>query len=280
MQIKVPVLYLRPEFMMKKTIWFVFLLVTGISCLDEPACYSLNNNIIGIAFKKLSDNKADTLFFYTITAEGTDKAFGNDVLLTGIDKLPLNFYQNETVFHFEGLDKVYDLQLGYSAKSQFVSQECGERFVLTKLKALVYSFDSIRVINPTPKRGDGGGTHLEIYRCPNTSRVKIKFSTAVTISSITTLGYEGAVLFSSAPATTVNVPLNTADQTSTIEFVIGGVTKTLTIGYQRKQQTLFSTCGPQEVLSDFEVISTTFSSATVIRKTIQDPPQTNLEITL
>src|SRR5688500_13476479 len=99
--------------MLKKTCWFVFLMMLAISCLDEPECFSLNNNVIGIAFKKMSDSQADTVIFFSVWAEGTDSVFRTSVALTGIDKLPLNYYQNETIFHFEGLDKTYDLHLGY-----------------------------------------------------------------------------------------------------------------------------------------------------------------------
>src|SRR5688572_21067283 len=104
--------------MLKKTAWFVFLLVAGVSCLDEPDCYSLNNNVIGISFKKLSDNKADTLFVKRLIAGGTDSIFHENVFITKVDRLPLNYYENETVFHFEGVNKTYDLHLKYSAKAQ------------------------------------------------------------------------------------------------------------------------------------------------------------------
>lgn len=267
--------------MLKKTGWFAFLLLLAISCLDEPDCFSLNNNVIGIAFKKMSDSKADTVVLISVTAEGTDSVFRANTILTGIDKLPLNYYQGETVFYFQDLDSARVLHLGYSAKSQLVSEECGERFVVTGLQVLNHAFDSIRIVSATPKRSDGGGTHLEIYRCPNTSQVKLRFSTPVVIEDVQPQGYEApANLPTSEPVTTINIPLNTEADISTIEFKINGLIQILTLAYSREEETLFSACGSQMILSNFEVVSSSFSSASVVSHSISDPPHINLEITL
>ena len=265
--------------MIKTTGWFIFFLLLAVACLDQPECFSLNNNIIGISFRKLSDNKADTVFFHTITADGTDSVFRTDNLMNGLD-LPLNFYKDTTTYYFDGLNGADSIRLNYSARTQFVSAECGERFVLENLRILSHSFDSIRVLNTTPKANRSVGTNLEIYRCPNTSSIKIRFSAEVTITSITT-DYPTAILFTSETIETINIPLNTASSASAIQFEFSdGTSKQLSLAYNRTMQTLFSVCGPQTILSDFEVLSTTFSTVEVKRNTIQDPPLTNLEITL
>jgi hypothetical protein len=59
----------------------------------------------------------------------------------------LNYYQNETTYHFEGLTTTYDLQSRATmAKTQFVSEDCGERFVLSDLVVSAPAFDSLRVM--------------------------------------------------------------------------------------------------------------------------------------
>src|SRR5688572_1373318 len=128
--------------MIKHTRWFIFFLLMAVSCLDEPDCFSLNNNIIGISFKKMLTGAADTVAVLSIKAEGFDSLFAEERLINGIS-LPLNYFQQNTSFIFEGVDKqTHYLNLDYSAKAQFVSEECGERFVLADLKIGSHDFDS------------------------------------------------------------------------------------------------------------------------------------------
>jgi hypothetical protein len=263
--------------MLKKSGWFLFFVILASSCLDEPDCFSLNNNIVGIAFRKISDGQADTVFFKQIAVDGTDSVY-NNTLFTAID-LPLNYYQHETAYHFEGLTTTYDLHFGYTAKTQFVSEDCGERFVLSDLVVTAPAFDSLRLMATTPKRERQTGTHLYIYRCPNTSRIELRFAAPVTITNASA-DFPGQFLLNTAAVTTQEVPLNpTADQ-STIRLNFGDLgEKFLTVSYSRKDSTLFKVCGPQTVLSNIDIVSTDFTSATSIRKTIQDPLLTNIEIT-
>jgi hypothetical protein len=277
-------LYLYGLFIMiKKTAWFIFFALLASACLDEPDCFNLNNNIVGIAFKRMSTNRADTVFFRSIKAEGTETVFLNNTAgtgVSGINSLPLNYYQNETTFHFDGIDKVYDLKLGYSAKAQFVSKDCGERFVLTGLNPIASSFDSVRVVNTIPKAGNATDIQLEIFRCPNTSRIKIKFSAAVEITEVRT-DYQGSLVV--IGANTALVPLDVNASQSAIHFKFkDNTTKDLVLSYNRQTHNLFHACGKQIVLSDFVVdkSKTTFPTVNVIRTVIQDPPLTNLEIIL
>ncbi len=131
------------------------------ACLDEPDCFSLNNYIIGISFRKLADSKADTVAFTSIRIEVPEVVFAGDTVSKIF--LPLNYFGNETSFLFESPDATRLLRLGYSSKVQFVSENCGERFVLTDLKVLEHSFDSVRVLNTDPAR-DAGTIHLEIFQ--------------------------------------------------------------------------------------------------------------------
>ena len=266
--------------MLKRTVWFVFLMMLALSCLDEPDCFSLNNNVIGISFKKLTDSKADTVFFSSVIADGTGYEFWGSAVRTGIDTMRLNYYQNETIFHFTGLGRDYDLHLTYSARTQLVSEKCGERFVLTGLKVASHNFDSLRLISSTPGRMDARHVNLEVYRCPNTSQVKLKFASAVTITSIST-DYDAAILFSDEPTTTINIPLNINAPTSTINFQFSdGTTKTITLSHSGTTRTLFNACGEQTILYEYQVMSSNFTFINPLYDSVQDPPRTNFEITL
>jgi hypothetical protein len=160
--------------MIRRALWFCVFSLMAISCLDQPDCFSLNNNIVGISFRKLSNNTADTVAVRSLTANGIDSIFLTNVVMTG-KNLPLNLYEDSTIFLFEGPDQVYDLKVKYSSKTQFVSEDCGSKFVITGLQAFSETFDSVRVVSTTPKSRDIGGTHIEVFRCPNTSRIKIRF---------------------------------------------------------------------------------------------------------
>jgi hypothetical protein len=266
--------------MIRQAIWFCIFSLMAISCLDQPDCFSLNNNIVGISFKKLSNNTADTVVVRSLTADGIDSVFLTNVLATG-KNIPLNLYQDSTLFMFEGLDQVYDLKLKYSSKVQFVSEECGSKFVISNLQAFSETFDSVRVVSPTPKSRDIGGTNIEVFRCPNTSRIKIRFPSAVTFTTVTA-DFSPVNYASSAAATTFLLPLNTQAAQTLFQFLVQGETtpRTLLLSYDRESSTLYNACGEQVVISGLKVTTTSFANATVVRTAIQDPNQTNIEITL
>jgi hypothetical protein len=267
--------------MLKNGLWFLFFLLLAVSCLEEPDCFSLNNNVVRISFRKLSDSSADTVFMSSITAaEGTDSVFLESSLLTGV-VLPLNYYKTETQFVLQGQSKTYDLGFNYKSQPQFVSADCGERFVLSELTSFSTTFDSVRVIQNSPGKTTSGGTNIEVYRCPNRSTVKIAFDEPVEIATVQLDGYTGDVLFSAEALTTLKLPLNTAANQSRILITNSeGVMKEITFGYSIATETLFGTCGPQVVLSELELLNSTFTATSEIgNSTIQDPPRTSLEIT-
>lgn len=142
--------------------FFVIFLVAG-ACLDEPDCYLLNNNVVGIAFKQLADPAKD--------AEVDLKAMGSltppllfftDTSLTRLT-LPLNYLEDETIYFFVTGSDTSLLRLGYRSQAQFVSEDCGERYFLTQLRVVEHDFDSVRLITDFPAR-QGGTLHLQIFR--------------------------------------------------------------------------------------------------------------------
>jgi hypothetical protein len=192
----------------------------------------------------------------------------------------LDYYANETVYTFEGIDQPYTLTFDYSVKPQFVSEQCGHRFVLENLSVASTGFDSIRLITTTPHGRFSSGVTVEVYRCPNTSRLKIHFAEPVGISNIAT-DYPATILLTSQSVSSMLLPLNADASQSTIDFAFSdGTTKRLVIGYKNEQHTLFKTCGPQQVLSEFNIVETDFTSVSVLKTTIEDPNKTNLEIVL
>jgi hypothetical protein len=264
--------------MIKRTLWFFVFALMAISCLDQPDCFSLNNNIIGITFKKLSNNRADTIGLEGIIPEGIEGIYETPANTTFVN-VHLNPFANSTTFQVQAAGEIYDLTLDYSSKAQFVSEDCGERFVITDLKASSLTFDSVHVAATTPKSRPTTGTNIEVFRCPNTTRIKLRFTTAVTITNVQA-NYLGTFLPSTDPVTTLLLPLNTSESTSSITFTIDGVTKTLVLNYERELDTLFNACSEQVIISGLKISNHDFSSATVVRTAIQDPNQTNLEISL
>ena len=133
------------------------------ACLDEPDCYLLNNQIIGISFKKLENSSTDTV---SITAIATVSPpvlfFGGDTTLSRLF-LPLNYFQDETAYLFENADGIDTLRLGYISQAQFVSENCGEKFVLSELKVLEHTFDSLRLVSDTPTR-EAAAIQIEIFQ--------------------------------------------------------------------------------------------------------------------
>ena len=63
-------LYARKT-MVKRFVWLLALMVVTAACLDEPDCYNLNNDVIGISFKELEDSSTDTVSLVCFRRCGT-----------------------------------------------------------------------------------------------------------------------------------------------------------------------------------------------------------------
>jgi hypothetical protein len=131
------------------------------ACLDEPDCFNLNNYIIGVSFRKLDTGIADTVTFSSIRLAEPAIILKDDT--TSRTYVPLNYFENETTFLFDRPDRTDFLRLGYTSQVQLVSEDCGERFVLSNLHVLESSFDSIRVISSNPAK-EAGTNNIEIFQ--------------------------------------------------------------------------------------------------------------------
>ncbi len=287
----------------QRVIICVFCLLAIGGCLDQPDCYQLNNNIVGIKFKKLFDNKADTLAIVDITTAGTDSIFYDTTLATGV-YLPVDFlgdgndfiintfnknifFNNNILYPGNQTPQTRLVDLTFSSKKQFVSLECGVRYILENLKIANHNFDSVRVLSSIPGNSTST-TNIEVYRCPQPNILKIKFqqvvagkSIADTVSlvGITSPDYTWGISFSKPfSVTQVRIPLNDGADITTYNFEFSGKTNTLQLGYIRTENLLFDVCGNQQFISDLDTIMHDFDSIRITKDTIQDPPVTNLEI--
>jgi hypothetical protein len=133
--------------------------IAGAACLDDPECFALNNNQVGITFK-------DAVTAAAKSVEGISVLADTVVLIesTTASKIvvPLNFYTDNTRYTIFLLDSSYSLTLGYRSQSQFVSQECGQRYVISDLFVESHSFDSVRVVSARPGK-DRNASNIEIF---------------------------------------------------------------------------------------------------------------------
>ncbi|HEX5171659.1 MAG TPA: DUF6452 family protein [Cyclobacteriaceae bacterium] len=277
--------------MIKKVAWFSFFALLAMSCLDDPDCYNLSLNVIGISFKKIADGKADTVALIGVSMEGTDSIFYPSTLATGVF-LPLNYLQNQStiVFGRPGIPVPYTntLNLGYEAKAQFVSEDCGERFVLSKLNILSSDFDSTRLVSSSPTKNPS--TNIIIYRCPISDFVRFSFrqwytdeeegsDLEVVLNGATDDFTNYPPYYQGQEASTFRLPINAASTATTfdIDFKDFGIT-TITLGYKSVSDVLYIPCGEQAFFSDISIedYSSEFNKVTIIHDSIQDPPVTNV----
>lgn len=148
--------------MVKKSAWLLFLTMMAAACLDEPDCYLLNNQFIGISFKKFEDSSADTVSLARFGTLDPPLLFSDDTTISRL-YLPLNYFVDETSFFFENTEGAEVLRLAYVSQAQFVSENCGEKFVLSSLRVMEHSFDSVRLISDTPTR-EPNTIHIEIFQ--------------------------------------------------------------------------------------------------------------------
>jgi Family of unknown function (DUF6452) len=269
---------------MKKLAWFLFLLIFTLSCLNEPDCYQLNNSSVILSFKILGAGKnmatiADLYQSLGIRSPATeeDTVFQNGKAFSSVE-LPLNPLEEQTTFFFDGVYGDNSIQIGYQRQVQFVSEDCGERYIYADLKILEYDFDSVRIVNPTPTAP--ASTNIEIYRCPRTNLVGVDFSEEVVLDGITT-DFSAVIFQPTDTLSTIDLPINKDAASTTFVFDFRGAapSKTLTLSYSRTAKTLSEICGEQILFSDLAVAATNFTSFVIKSDSTQDLPITNVEIT-
>ena len=281
-------LYCRFEKMIKKVAWILFFALLAISCLDEPDCYNLNNNIFGIAFRKMADNKADTVTLIGISINGTDSIFYEYSLATGVE-LPLNFLADQSEIIFQRLDHAgavtNRLLLAYRSQIQFVSEDCGERFLIADVNPVESDFDSVRVVNRSP--GNTATTNLIVYRCPTTDLIRFGFRQLhadedsvgvpldIGVDSISA-DYTSTVFFPDDTASSFVLPLNPAANSTRFDFDLVSGSGFVALNYETTNEARFTVCGQQTFFAGLTILSTDFDITRVVNDSIEDPPVTNV----
>lgn len=262
---------------------FSVLLFLG-ACLDKPDCYELNNNFVGITFKKLYDGKADTLSILGITTPATDSVFYPFVRATSL-QLELNPFEPSTDFTIETLTGSYKFFLGYNSALKFVSEDCGISTQLSDLRVNEAEFDSVRIINPLLT--NPAQLNIEVSRCPRTNFMKLSFrklvdgvelADTVEITNIL-VDYPVNYTFPGGKTTTISIPMNVNSPTTTMVFTFAdGTSRSLTVQSNRIPWSEYKLCSGLTLFSQLNSTSSTFSQVISIRDSIQDPPITNFEV--
>jgi hypothetical protein len=288
----------------KKTSWFLFLLVLAVSCLDDPDCFRLNNNIVGIVFRVMGSSSLDSVFLASATRNGVT-SLNSGKRVTQIAE-PLDFFQPSTQFLFNDGNSESSLTVGYEAKTQFVSEDCGPRYVLSNMSILEQNFedDSVRIVNRTPSTS--GGVHIEIFRCPHPDTLGLVFkqltlnpaqtnqSSRVIGTSLVNIVVDGTTdLYTASRATTVHLPvkLTLGEMSSTYAFNFADAygfsnpQRELTITYTVSAESRYRPCGTQNFVtkilpttSTFDSVRLTLNEDDLPRNALTDPIITNLEV--
>jgi len=273
-----------------------FLTLAAFSCLDQPDCYNLTNSTVTFAFRKIADGAADTLLVLETKLFGLDSAFiDSDTIKIPIEgtafQLPIDYLTDRTSFSIKEIEKTSLLELGYTVQTQFVSEECGPRFVISDLTVLSSDTDSVRITSGTP----GSGTSVTIYRCPRTNLVKIAFKEFITADTIrkdtvniisTNITDPIILLYPvTGEVSFLKLPLDLAASTTQVDFVLeGDLQRSITFKYDRIQATRYAVCGEQTFITNLRVVDTNFDDLREITTTrytadsIYDPPRINFEI--
>lgn len=306
-------LSLQPQLQtVKRTTWFIFLLLFGVSCLDEPECYLLNNNMTGISFRVMGSNRIDSLavrrFMINNRLDPAELTWDipRDCVKTFI-QAPLDYFSTQTTYSLiTSLNGVpaeeRQLVLGYKVQAQFVSEECGPRYILSDLHVQESAFDSVRIVNAEPSR-DGNVRNIEIFRCPSPDTVGIALHQLTlpatpgaqrsrpAAADFDAVRVDGLTAFyENQRAATLHLPVNKNAESTTLEFDFAGddplQNGTLSINYTTTTETRYRQCGTQTFVTDLAVGNATgLDSVSIARddngfpfSTITDPVQTNINI--
>jgi hypothetical protein len=306
-------LSLQPQIQtVKKTTWFLFFLLFAISCLDEPECYLLNNNVIGISFRVMGSNRLDSvrinrilvndLVYRTPSGEPWDLTEG--LRVTGF-QVPLDFINGETTFNITAGELTNILKANYQAQVQYVSEECGPRYILSNLDVSQQTFDSLRIVNRTPSR-DGSSRHIEIFRCPVTDTLALTFYQltlpALTASPATNrsrpvgpllngvIANDGPAFHVASSRATLRLPVYSSSEITRYDFdfavPFGQAPEShVAVKYAANTETRYNPCGEQTFISDLTILSHSFDSVSMAldenlfpRTTLTDPYQTNINV--
>lgn len=293
---------------MRKASWFLIFLILAISCLDQPDCFLLNNDLVGINFRVIGSGKADTVLLRSVVIDERLDVFPpRDTAITSL-LLPLNYFTQATNVVFETPGESKSLVFNYDVKAQFVSEDCGPRYVLSDLELLQLGFDSVRVVNASPGR-DGGAQNVEIFRCPVTNILAVTLNQltlpAVTAASTQRSRVASAALnritvdnvtplYENTRAATVLLPVSLSASSASFSFdfsTFGGdkPVRDFSITYEPETRVFYRPCGTQTRISNIRIASSATApfdslsfarnpTTNTARNFLSDPYETNINV--
>ena len=300
---------------MKKTTWFLFFIVFAVSCLDEPECYLLNNDKVGIYFRVMGSNQPDSANVTSLLINGIPESIADtiawqdlsDNFLTGL-VVPLDYFNNQTSVEMVVGGAASTLLLNYRVQTQYVSDECGPRYVLSNLNATATrddsKRDSIRVVNGSPSRDDTG-RHIEIYRCPVTDTLLLTFyqlllpsgaQTAANRSRIASRPLENVVvdntttMYAGERQATLRLPVALTNSSTSYDFAFSDeeqqAVRNMTVQYTTTTMPRYSQCGTQTFVTDlaiaenhsFDSVSIALDADEFPNRTLTDPYSRNINV--
>jgi hypothetical protein len=277
---------------MKKLSWLAFFLISISSCLDEPDCFQLHNNILGLTFRVIGTNAIDTVLLRNNS--------GDLVRVTELQDV-LNYFDRGRGYNFAGVFKYIEdtrfLEVEYAVKNQFISEECGSSFVLSDLRVVGHDFDSVRVVNPTPTKN--GGPNIDLLRCPETDSILIDFSQLMATTNGATITNQRSINISydfssignpensvfEGRAATIKLPIDLSTNSTKYVFEFEGSKDSLTFSYNLVTEERYKACGIQTFVSNLTIGENSFDSVSYQVddddepvRTILDPHEANLRI--
>jgi hypothetical protein len=260
----------------KKLTWFLLFSLFAASCLDQPDCFLLNNDLVGVSFRVIGSSNADSVTLSSVDIEGyaTIAPTGEDTLISTI-VLPLNYFTESSTFVFNQQDRAGSMNVFYTVQSQFVSEDCGPRYVLSDISYSQTGFDSTRVVNPTPGR-DASTRNIEVFRCPRLDVLGIAFQQlTLTATDATTRGSRAVsarvnaikaddkIVYEYAGANIARafIPVDTTKDNTKFTFTFGdqfgygSPERAFTVNYTTTTDLFYKQCGVQTRVTDLEVIN-------------------------
>ncbi len=280
-----------------------------MSCLDDPDCFQLSNNVIGIYFGVLGSTAGDSVSINELSLNGQVLYSNADtaIVTTGLKVIADRVLERSKLELF-GRNQAKFLDLEYSVKVQFVSEDCGPRYIYSNLTPVEHSFDSVLVIDGSPGRDEINVTrNIVVLRCPQLDSIGVSLfqlslpatgpsvARPVTpiLNAVTIDG--GTQTWIGRTATFVKLPVNKSALSTEYTFDFaddfggGESVRTLNIGYDLNTLTRYRPCGEQVFIGNlraetvsagvpFDSVGIPVGPNRVLQNAVTDPETTNFNL--
>jgi hypothetical protein len=263
--------------------------------------------VLGISFNVIGSSAADSLSINQIKVNDQIvwEDLENDTVVTYFGILGDRLLEKTRIeLLSKGETKIIDL--AYKVKVQFVSEDCGPRYIFSDLTVSEHNFDSLNLVNSTPGR-DGSTLNVRIYRCPQLDTIGLSFfqlalpetgaassrPISAELSSITVDG--AAQLYVDRTVSSIKLPVNLLASKTNYTFSFADAfgfdqpVRDLTVGYRVTPRVRYNACGEQLFVDSlvispipagipFDQISIATENDGDLRNVVTDPETTNVNI--